>query len=77
MKGLQFCRMKNKDGTYSFDWDEFHAICLGLLLPIPMWWPICRWNVGEPARLLGSEGWYVAFGITLRMAMAIIIWRCL
>ena len=47
--------------------DEHHAICLGLLLPIPMWWPICRWNVGEAARLLASEPWYVAIGMTLRV----------
>ena len=74
-----FCRRRNSNGTYSFDYDEWHAICLGLLLPVPMWWPICRWNVGDAARLLASESWYVALGTTLRLLATLgilIFWRC-
>lgn len=49
------------------DPDEHHAVCMGLFFPVFMWFPIARWNVGEAARLLASEPWYVAFGMTLRV----------
>uniref|UniRef100_A0A6M3KWB5 Uncharacterized protein n=1 Tax=viral metagenome TaxID=1070528 RepID=A0A6M3KWB5_9ZZZZ len=53
--------------------DEHHAVCMGLLFPLPIWWPICRWNVGESARILGSEPWYVALGMSLRVIGLILL----
>jgi UPF0716 family protein affecting phage T7 exclusion len=64
----QFCR--HTDG--SWDYDEWHALILGLLLFFPLWWPICRWNVGEPARLMASETWYIAPG-TIAQAVGLIL----
>ena len=67
-----FCRKQNDDKSWSIDYDELHALILGFLLFIPLWWPVCRWNVGEPARLMASETWYIAPG-TIVQAVGLIL----
>ena len=53
--------------------DEWHALVLGFLLFFPLWWPICRWNVGDAARLMASEPWYVAPGTTVQAVGLILL----
>jgi cbb3-type cytochrome oxidase subunit 3 len=57
--------------------DEWHSIVMGLCFPIVLWWPVSRYQVGEAARLLQSEPWYVAFGTFLRALafIGILIWQ--
>ena len=47
--------------------DEHHAVCLGFLLPWFGWYLIVRYGASsDSSRLLSSETWYVALGMTLR-----------
>ena len=60
-----FCEFLHTFGV--FDYDEWHAICLGFLMPWFGWYLIVRYGASsESSRLLSSETWYVALGMTLR-----------
>lgn len=53
--------------TFCNDADEHHAVCLGFFLPVVIWWPVTRYQVGEAARLFSCEPWYVGLGMYLRL----------
>jgi len=64
----QFCRHEEADGTWSFDYNEHHAILLGALVPFFMWSFVVKHS--EKARaLVADEPWYVAFGMTIQLTI--------
>jgi len=73
----QFCR--KDDG--SFDFQELHAIELGLFFPFILW-PFLFSHLrhidgGEAAKIARWEPHYLAFGMALRALciLAVLIWR--
>ena len=68
----EFCHCITRDShghviACEFNYGEFHAICLGLLLSSEMWELIVRYGAStESSRLLTAETWYVGLGSTLR-----------
>jgi len=65
----QFCR--KDDGT--FDYDEWHAILLGLLFPFWLW-PFIIWrDSGSAYALFLTEPWYIGGGMLVRLGGLILV----
>ena len=73
----QICRTSSG----GLDYEEAHAIELGLFFPFILWPFLFRYlryvGEGEAARFIRQELHYLAFGMALRalFIMAILIWR--
>jgi hypothetical protein len=63
----EFCH--REDGT--FDYDEFHAVCMGFLFPLWLWPLVILRDKDEANRLWRSEPWYIALGTSLRVLVGI------
>ena len=61
-----FCRHQEADGSWTFDYDEHHAILLGWLTPFFMWPFIVRHSAKAKA-LVAEEPWYIAGGMFLQV----------
>jgi len=69
-----FCRHKNDDGSFSFDYAEHHAILLGALTPFFMWPFIVRHST-QAAKLVEDEPWYVAGGMAAQALVLVALLR--